>query len=97
MKVQVNGEELVLEKPVNIKELLVLAKADQPDYVTVQKNDAFVGRDRFEETFVEEGDTIEFLYFMGGGQEGSNAHSISGSRAAKALVRCVCFTGGGSK
>ena len=67
MKVQVNGEELVLEKPVNIKELLVLAKAEQPDYVTVQKNGQFVERDKFEETVVSEGDTIEFLYFMGGG------------------------------
>ena len=67
MKVQVNGEELVLEKPVNIKELLVLAKAEQPDYVTVQKNGQFVDRDKFEETLVSEGDAIEFLYFMGGG------------------------------
>lgn len=67
MKVQVNGEELVIEKPVNIKEFLVLAKAEQPEYVTVQKNDAFVERSKFEETFVEEGDIIEFLYFMGGG------------------------------
>lgn len=67
MKVQVNGEELVLEKPVNIKELLVLAKAEQPDYVTVQKNGQFVERDKFEETVVSEGDAIEFLYFMGGG------------------------------
>ena len=67
MKVQVKGEELVLEKPVNIKELLVLAKAEQPDYVTVQKNGQFVERDKFEETVVSEGDAIEFLYFMGGG------------------------------
>ncbi len=67
MKVRVNGEELVLDKPVNIKELLVLAKAEQPDYVTVQKNGQFVERDKFEETVVSEGDTIEFLYFMGGG------------------------------
>ena len=69
MKVQVNGEELVLDKPVNIKELLVLAKAEQPDYVTVQKNGQFVERDKFEETVVSEGDAIEFLYFMGGGSQ----------------------------
>lgn len=67
MKVQVNGDELVIEKPVSIKELLVLAKAEQPEYVTVQKNGAFVEKNKFEETFVVEGDTIEFLYFMGGG------------------------------
>lgn len=67
MKVQVNGDELVIEKPVSIKELLVLAKAELPDYVTVQKNDEFIDRDKFEGTLVNEGDTIEFLYFMGGG------------------------------
>ena len=52
MKIKVNGEELVLE---------------QPDYVTVQKNDEFIDHDKFEGTLVNEGDTIEFLYFMGGG------------------------------
>ncbi len=67
MKVKVNGEELELEKPVSIQELLVIAKAEQPEYVTVQRNDAFVERDKFGDTFVAEGDTIEFLYFMGGG------------------------------
>lgn len=67
VKVTVNGEELALEKPVNIKELLVIAKAEQPDYVTVQKNDAFVDHAEFEDTFVADGDAIEFLYFMGGG------------------------------
>ena len=69
MKVNVNGEELVLDKPVNIKELLVIAKAEQPDYVTVQKNDEFVESGSFEETFVADGDSIEFLYFMGGGSK----------------------------
>ena len=61
MKVKVNGEELELEKPVSIQELLVIAKAEQPEYVTVQRNDAFVERDKFGDTFVAEGDTIEFL------------------------------------
>ena len=55
------------EKSVSVKELLVIAKAEQPDYVTVQKNGEFVDHDGFENTFVQDGDTIEFLYFMGGG------------------------------
>ena len=69
MKLTVNGEELVLEKAVNITELLTIAKAEQPDYVTVQRNDDFVARERFADTFTEDGDTIEFLYFMGGGEK----------------------------
>ncbi|MBQ7477418.1 MAG: sulfur carrier protein ThiS, partial [Selenomonadaceae bacterium] len=56
MKVKVNGEELELEKPVSIQKLLVIAKAEQLEYVTVQRNDAFVERDKFGDTFVAEGD-----------------------------------------
>ena len=67
MKLTVNGETLELDKSINIKELLVLAKADQPEYVTVQLNGEFVDHSGFENTFVKEGDTVEFLYFMGGG------------------------------
>lgn len=67
MKVAVNGEPLELAGTININELLVAAKADQPEYVTVQLNGEFIDHSGFEDTFVKEGDTIEFLYFMGGG------------------------------
>ena len=67
MIVIVNGENLEIEKSLNINELLIAAKADQPEYVTVQKNGEFVEREDFANTFVNDGDTIEFLYFMGGG------------------------------
>ena len=68
MKITVNGKTTELEKSVNIAELLIIVKAEQPDYVTVQRNDEFVDRVAFPTTFVEEGDNIEFLYFMGGGK-----------------------------
>lgn len=67
MKVAVNGEPLELAGKININELLVAAKADQPEYVTVQLNGEFIDHSGFEDSFVKEGDTIEFLYFMGGG------------------------------
>lgn len=67
MIVIVNGENLEIEKDLNIDELLIAAKAEQPEYVTVQKNGEFVERKNFSKTFVTEGDQIEFLYFMGGG------------------------------
>lgn len=67
MIVIVNGENLEIEKSLNIDELLIVAKAEQPEYVTVQKNGEFVERENFANTFVNDGDTIEFLYFMGGG------------------------------
>ena len=67
MQVKVNGEVVNLEKSLNINDFLVAVKADQPEYVTVQKNGEFIQRDDFADTLVEEGDEIEFLYFMGGG------------------------------
>ena len=67
MKLTVNGEALEIEKSINVIELLVVAKADQPEYVTVQLNGEFVDHSGFDNTFVGDGDTVEFLYFMGGG------------------------------
>lgn len=67
MKLTVNGEALEIEKSINLRELLVVAKADQPEYVTVQLNGEFVDHSGFDNTFVGDGDTVEFLYFMGGG------------------------------
>jgi sulfur carrier protein len=67
MKLTVNGKPLEIEKSINIKELLSVAKAEQPEYVTVQLNGEFIDHKGFEDTFVKDGDTVEFLYFMGGG------------------------------
>lgn len=68
MIVKVNGENLELEKSLNVTELLIVAKAEQPEYVTVQLNGEFVEHEDFAKIFVNDGDEIEFLYFMGGGQ-----------------------------
>lgn len=67
MNPTVNGKALSIDKSINLKELLTVAKAEQPDYVTVELNGEFVDHSGFETTFVKEGDKVEFLYFMGGG------------------------------
>ena len=66
MNLTVNGKALSIDKSINLKELLTVAKAEQPDYVTVELNGEFVDHSGFETTFVKEGDKVEFLYFMGG-------------------------------
>lgn len=68
MKISVNGNEVILEKTVSLKELLTLQQVRTPEYVTVQLNDEFISASGFENTHISEGDVIEFLYFMGGGQ-----------------------------
>lgn len=67
MNLTVNGKALSIDKSINLKELLTVTKAEQPDYVTVELNGEFVDHSGFETTFVKDGDKVEFLYFMGGG------------------------------
>ncbi len=68
MKVTVNGEPLEIDPPVAVPELLRLAGAEQPEYVSVQINGEFVRREDFASTWIKDGDAVEFLYFMGGGR-----------------------------
>jgi sulfur carrier protein len=67
MKITVNGKEAEVSSNINIPKLLEEVKAQDPLYVTVQLNGAILKTGDFETTIVKEGDTIEFLYFMGGG------------------------------
>jgi sulfur carrier protein len=68
MKLVINGEQEMLEKEsVTVAELLKIKGVDAPDMVSVQKNGAFVERAQFDTTPVADGDSVDFLYFMGGG------------------------------
>lgn len=69
MKVTVNGEPLEIEKEMPIREFLTVAKAEQPEYVTVELNGKLIDHSGFDTTTVKDGDTVEFLYFMGGGAQ----------------------------
>lgn len=48
--------------------LIEQEKVETPQYVTVTINDDFVESGAFESTVIKDGDSVEFLYFMGGGQ-----------------------------
>ena len=64
MLVTVAGEKKEIEQGTTIAKLI---KVENPEYVTVTVNDEFLNRADFETTQGKENDTIEFLYFMGGG------------------------------
>jgi len=69
MIVTVNGKEQTLtESSVGLLELIKQNDVKQPDMVSVQLNGEFVDRTSFETTQIKDGDEIDFLYFMGGGQ-----------------------------
>jgi len=69
MNIKVNGQELILEQVITIKELLNLQQVEMQDYVTVQINEEIVEQENFASRSLNENDAVEFLYFMGGGSK----------------------------
>jgi sulfur carrier protein len=68
VKIKVNGAPREIETGLSIADLLVRNKVEQPDMVSVQLNGESVQRDRFATTAFQDGDEVDFLYFMGGGR-----------------------------
>lgn len=67
-KIVVNGTAQEIESSISISELIKLNNVAQPEMVSIQLNGEFVTRDEFDSTVVKDGDEVDFLYFMGGGQ-----------------------------
>ncbi len=72
MNLTVNGEKAVLEAAeMTVTELLKEQDVKMPEMVSVELNGQILKRTEFDDTEVNDGDEVEFLYFMGGGR-GSN-------------------------
>jgi len=68
MKLIVNGKEIDCSESLTVNELLVEQKVKMPEMVSVELNGQILRRPEFESTALQEGDKVEFLYFMGGGR-----------------------------
>ena len=68
MKITVGGEKKEVAEGLTVAELIELEQVETPEYVTVSINEEFIDRSTFESRVLREGDEVEFLYFMGGGQ-----------------------------
>ena len=66
-KVIVNGEPQEVQLPLSLTELIRHNDVQQPEMVSVQLNDDFVDRNEWDALLIKEGDSVDFLYFMGGG------------------------------
>jgi sulfur carrier protein len=66
-RIQVNGIDQEVDTPIALIDLIKINKVEQPDMVSVQINGEFVVREEFESRQVQDGDEVDFLYFMGGG------------------------------
>lgn len=68
MKITVAGVQHEYDDGISISKLIELENVETPQYVTVSLNDEFVEHGAFADTALKDGDNVEFLYFMGGGQ-----------------------------
>jgi len=67
MQLTVNGKS-VEAAATTVTKLLVELDVKNPDQVAVELNGEIVDRAAYGDTRVNEGDQLEFLYFMGGGR-----------------------------
>lgn len=68
MTITVAGNKKEVAEGLTVAQLVIDENVETPQYVTVTINDEFVESGVFESTVLKDGDVVEFLYFMGGGQ-----------------------------
>ena len=68
MVITVAGDKKEVKDAITVAELIVQEDVETPQYVTVSVNDDFIDKAEFETYALKEDDSVEFLYFMGGGR-----------------------------
>jgi sulfur carrier protein len=68
MNVKINGKATELTTELSVSDLLTQQDVESPDMVAVQLNGTILDKENFATSTVQEGDQVEFLYFMGGGE-----------------------------
>ncbi len=68
MQITSNGKPVEATDNITVIDLLTELKVATPMYVSVELNGEILDREQFATTKVSDGDTVEFLYFMGGGK-----------------------------
>ena len=64
--IYLNGKKEAVKDGLNISRLLEVKKI-RPEVVTVELNDKILEKDRYHLTVLNQGDRLEFVYYMGGG------------------------------
>ena len=67
MTITVTGNKKEVKEGLTLPELIQLENVETPEYVTVSINEEFIQKDEEASIVLKEGDSVEFLYFMGGG------------------------------
>ena len=66
MFIYLNGKKEEVEDDMSISRLLERKKI-RPEVVTVELNGHIIDREEFKDTLLDEGEEVEFVYYMGGG------------------------------
>ena len=67
MKITLNGEAVEIADGISVGGLLK-ERNIKPELVSVEHNGTIVLKEDYDKLIISNGDTIEFLYFMGGGE-----------------------------
>lgn len=68
MTITVAGNKKDVKDGLTLPELIEIENVETPQYVTVSINEEFIQKADEASVVLKEGDNVEFLYFMGGGQ-----------------------------
>lgn len=67
MVITVAGNKKEVKEGLTLPELIQIENVETPEYVTVSINEEFIQKAAEASVVLKEGDSVEFLYFMGGG------------------------------
>lgn len=72
MQLTINGflRTVPNDETTTVTDLLLQQQVPSPEMVAVRINGRIVPRSRYDSTNLSNGDTVDFLYFMGGGSSG---------------------------
>ena len=66
MTITLNGEQRSMEAPVSVRDMLKRLGLDD-DSVAVERNRDILGRGLWSATYLQSGDVVEVVHFVGGG------------------------------
>ena len=111
MTIHLNGKKEEIEGGMSISNILEIKKI-RPEVVTVELNDKIIEKGKYQETLLKPDDRLEFVYYMGGGEENQKLannvleligntpmvklNKIVGPGMAKILAKLESYNPGGS-
>ena len=68
IKISLNGKEQEIQSGMSVSDLLLKWKV-RPELVTVEINETILQKLDYDGTKIQSGDNVEFVFYMGGGDQ----------------------------